>query len=171
MPRRARTKKAFPSKELRQRTPLNSQSRDRMESKESAVGRINSAAFFSSYSRGKIYSTYTIISLIALLFAAPSHKNLSTRYTDEMDNYKLTQLRCRSRIMFCHDVLAGYAICLYLRRRNQRDLIRIEEREIIHFQQLYIYEFDLWRKLSMKHPHSLIINRNFDKDLKLININ
>lgn len=41
-----------------------------MESKESAAGRINSVAFFSSYSRGKIYSTYTIISLIALLFAA-----------------------------------------------------------------------------------------------------
>lgn len=72
--------------------------------------------------------------------------------------------------MFCYDVFAGYAIYLYL-RRNQRDLIRIEEREIIHFQQLYIYEFDLWRKLSMKHPHSLIANRNFDKDLKLININ
>lgn len=55
-----------------------------MESKGSAAGRINSAAFFSSYSQGKIYSTYTIISLIALLFASPPHKNLSTRYTDEM---------------------------------------------------------------------------------------
>lgn len=64
-----------------------------MESKESAAGRINSVAFFFPYSRGKLYSTYTIISLIALLFAAPPRKNLSTRYTDEMDNYKLTQLR------------------------------------------------------------------------------
>lgn len=53
-----------------------------MESKESAAGRINSVAFFSLYSQGKIYSTYTIISLIALLFAAPPHKNLPTRYTD-----------------------------------------------------------------------------------------
>lgn len=98
-----------------------------MESKESAAGRINSAAFFSSYSRGQIYSPYTIISLIVLLFAASPHKNLSTRYTDEMDNYKLTQLRCRPRIMFCH-VLAGYAIRLYLRRRNQRESIEQNRR-------------------------------------------
>lgn len=52
------------------------------ESKENAAGRINNATFlffFSfRYSRGEIYFTYTVISLIALLFTVTPWKNLAT---------------------------------------------------------------------------------------------
>lgn len=74
-----------------------------MQQAELTVSRFSPHKFPDEGAGGKIYPTYTVISLIALLFAAPWRKNLSTQYRDEMDNYKLTQLRCRPRMMFCHD--------------------------------------------------------------------